>query len=448
MRAVGPLLGAALVGLALCGPAGAGVARAQGTPADSLGRFLHGLADSTDRYFGISAARPDTTGLDSALAWALANPSRYRPRSRLSATPTFAFDRADGPVWGGAAELGVYPIGVFHGGGRYAAGPNDWLWDAGWRRGFEGPSARWRAHVRGMNATDVVDRERGMSRLATVRALVYGSDSRHYYRRAGVEVGLQREATTWRAGVTYRDMVDRPLVTTTGWNLAHQALTTFENLPAARGRAREFTIAAAWRMPFVPVTAEIEHATSGTAIGSDFEYRRTRVSASGEFAIGRFAALVPQALYGRVADRLIPQAAFYMGGSHTLRSIETSSLGGAGLALARLDLIGAPDLLELAHLPHPAMFPVQGALFAATGAVWGDDPYGGPPRPGGDWPRRQAWLSEVGVSAIWQPGIPDPDHYFRIDYAIPLGPAHPEVTHWTVSYTRALDLVRPFQPHQ
>lgn len=432
--------------LALAMAVGAPPARAQETPPDSLGKFLRGLADSTDAYFGVSGARPDTAGLDSALAWSLAHPARRRFRTRLDWTPKFAFNRADGPVWGGQAALDVDRVGRFTGGAHWAAGPGTALWDAEWERTFLGPVAHWTARARGLRGTRVVDRERGLSRLATLRALIYGSDSRHYYRATGLDLRLEREAATWKAGVRYRDMVEKPLVTTTGWDLLHHELAVFDNLPAAAGRVREVTFEGSWRLPFAPVTTEVEHVTSGAGIDSDFEYRRTRVSASGEFPVGRVAALVPQGMYGRLYDRLVPQQAFYLGGTHTLRSMETSALGGAAMALARVDLIGAPDLLESAGIPHPAMFPIQGAIFFATGAVWGEDPYGGPERPGRDWPRREAWLSEAGFSLIWQPGIPDPLHYFRFDYTIPIGPERPEQTRWTLSYTRALDLVRPFTP--
>lgn len=421
-------------------------ARAQDAPPDSLGLFLRGLADSTDAYFGVSGARPDTAGLDSALAYALANPRRYRARRGFQLWPKFAFNRADGPTWGAASAFEADPYGRLSGGARWAAGADEWLWDARWQRNFVGPSAHWTAHARGLRGTRVVDRERGLSQLTTLRALIYGSDSRHYYRTEGIELRLEREATTWRAGVWYRDGVEGPLATTTGWNLARKELSVFDNIPVTHGRVREFTFDANWQVPFAPVTAEIEHSTSGAGIDSDLEYRRTRVNAAGEFAVGRFAALVPQVMYGRVYGRLEPQVAFYLGGAHTLRSMETSSLGGSGIALARLDLIGAPDLLALARIPHPAILPVQGAVFAATGAVWGDDPYGGPERPGTDWPRARQWLSEAGFSLIWQPGLPDPEGYFRFDYTVPIGPDRPAQTRWTVAYTRALDLIEPFTP--
>ena len=58
-----------------------------------------------------------------------------------------------------------------------------------------------------------------------------------------------------------------------------------------------------------------------------------------------------------------------------------------GCLIGRLELLGTADVLEALRAPHPAFLPIQLGAFAAAGAVWGADPYGGPPRPGGDWPR-------------------------------------------------------------
>jgi len=136
---------------------------------------------------------------------------------------------------------------------------------------------------------------------------------------------------------------------------------------------------------------------------------------------------VPTSLRSRSSnteDSRLPGAAgfFYLGGQHSLRSLTGDSRGGTGLALARLDVVESPDLLTLAHIPHPAMLPLQAGVFAASGAVWGADPYGGPSVPGLDWPRRQGWLSEAGASLIYQPGIPDPLWMLRLNVAWPLGP--------------------------
>jgi hypothetical protein len=110
------------------------------------------------------------------------------------------------------------------------------------------------------------------------------------------------------------------------------------------------------------------------------------------------------------------------------------------MAVGRLDLVAVPDLLALARIPHPDMFPMQGSIFLASGAAWGPDPYGGPPRRGIDWPNQEEWKSEAGFALHWQPGIPDPLSYFRFSFGFGLGANHENS--FTVTYTRPLDLFR------
>ena len=42
---------------------------------------------------------------------------------------------------------------------------------------------------------------------------------------------------------------------------------------------------------------------------------------------------------------------FYFGGSHTLRSVPANTRGGTGMAVARLDLIGTTDVLQILQDP-------------------------------------------------------------------------------------------------
>jgi len=147
---------------------------------------------------------------------------------------------------------------------------------------------------------------------------------------------------------------------------------------------------------------------------------------------------VPQFSYGRLTGDLPPQASFYLGGSGSLRSLHRDQRGGSGLALAKLDLIGAQDLLALLHIPHPEALPLQGALFAATGAGWGRDPYTGTVVPGGDWPDRRGWVSEAGASLLYNTALFPTLH---LSYAWPIGPG-PHEGRWTVWFARPLDLLR------
>jgi outer membrane protein assembly factor BamA len=197
----------------------------------------------------------------------------------------------------------------------------------------------------------------------------------------------------------------------------------------------DYTAAARW--PRLPLRTEIGYQTSSRRLGSDFEYRRLRAAAGLDLTLGRFASLVPQFSYGRLTGERLPQASFYLGGDGTLRSLHRNERGGSGLAFAKLDLIGAQDLLALLRIPHPAALPLQGALFAASGALWGLDPYSGTVVRGDGWPDRRDWVSEAGVSLLYSTAMFPTLH---CSYAWPIGPGRRE-GRWSVSFTRPLDLL-------
>jgi hypothetical protein len=421
------------------------VARAEGAPPDTaLGRFLEGLADSTDRYFGAAALPVDTTGLDSALVTGLVEAPRPR-RPGIGFMPSFGFNRVDGPVWGGSASIGRPRAPArLEASLRHAAGPNVWLGGGEWvaERDLRGRAVR--LTVAAGRATAVMDRDHTERRLATFRALFSGSDRRRYLRRDGWRATLGHESDAWRAGVGWSDQLERPLAVTTGWSLRRAGLEVPDNLAAWRGRAREVRYSAGVHLPGTPFDLDVTHATSGRRIGSDFEYRRTRVSLGADIGLGRWFSVVPQFEYGRLSGEPAPQAAFYLGGPTTLRVLPVAERGGTGLALARLDVVGLADVLALARIPHPAAFPVLLGGFVAAGATWGADPYGGSARPGVDLPHAADWVSEAGISILYQPGVPTPQDFVRFDHAWSLGRDGPE-PRFVVSYTRAIDLFEPLR---
>jgi len=434
-----------LVAAALASGPRASSAQAPAPYDSSLHRFLDSLADSTDRYFGLIAAPLDTAGLDSALAAGLERPWRGpRAASRFSYGPVYAFNRVDGTLWGGS-------IGLRNRGARwrvsgdlgYAAGSDTWLGGGELSAGFRRRETNWGLRITGGRRTQTMNRDFGERRLASIRALLWGGDRRNYLRRDGFTVAVAGSGTGWRAGVEYRDRLESPLAVTTRWNLRRNALAAGDNLAAAPGRAREVAFGGDVRIPGSPFHAQLTHQTADRALGSDFDYRRTRAALGGEVVAGSRVSFVPQLVYGRLGGDPVPQAAFFLGGSSSLRSLRGDSLGGTGVAIARLDVIGVDDLLALARIPHPVMFPIQGGVFAATGAVWGADPFRGPGTPDGGWPDRSAWRGEVGVSLLYRPGMPDEDAYLRVSRAWPVGP-HGGGARWSVSYTRALDLLRAF----
>lgn len=447
-RWIGAALG--LVGiLGLARPAAA-----QGP--DSVGTYLRSLADSTDRYFGAAAAPLDTAGLDSALAYGLTHPPKPKARSLMpSIGPWFTFDRAEGALYGGSLGWGEPEHGAGNLSGRwgYAAGPNDDRWairyrkqwhreEGGGRRGAR-ETPRWALDLQGGELRNTLDRDHQAHFFPTARALLNGSDYNHYFLREGVNVGLERSTSVWRVGGAYRNQVEHPLPTTTTWDLFRRPLVVVFNQAATNGRFGELLGEMGVRWPRWGLQAEGEVAGGAEALGSDFDYTRWRVALGMERPLGSIASLVPQLEYGRLTGDETPQASFYLGGSHSLRSIQSVTLGGTTKALGRLDLFIPHDLLRVAHIPHPAFLPLEAAAFGGIGAVSGTDPYGGPGRPGTGWPDQGTWHSEAGVGLLWRPGIPDPLHSFRLDCAWRLGADSGR--HFSASYTRPLDLFKPFE---
>ena len=437
----------AAAALLLAAALAAGAARAQAPAArdSALDGFLGRLSDSTDGYFGLSAAPTDTAGLDTVLT-----DTATRPRHRLRAglRPGYDFSRVDGNVWGltltlrderddpdrtGAGRLSgrlARAVGsrTTLGGVRYT----NRLWLA--RRPFD-------LDLWGGRRTARLDRDDDERALDFLRALLTGNDASQYLREEGLDGTLDHTRGPWRARVGWHDVLQSPLATTVTWNVFDEPLISPGNLAAARGRAREADYALGLRWPRVPLVTEVACQTSSRRLGSDFEYRRVRAAAALDLSLGRAAALVPQFAYGRLSGETIPQAAFYLGGSRTMRSLHRDERAGTGLAVARLELIGAADLLETLRLPGAEAFPLRGALFAATSAVWGRDPFTGEVRGGVDWPDRREWRSEVGGSLLFHSALVSPQALVRLSCAWAVGPGA-SGARWGLSVSRALDLLR------
>ena len=431
------------IALATALAAGSRPAAAQvpAAPDTSLDRFLGTFSDSTDRYFGVSAAPVDTAGLDTVLFDSAARPPR---RLQVGLAPGYDFNRVDGSTPGLSASLGVTPPepghtgwGKLAGGIARTSGPHATLGNVRYANRLWLDHQPFDLSLWGGRKTACLDRD-DEDLLRVVGALLSGGDWTQYYRSEGFEGSVAHRHGWWRASAGYRDVLQSPLRTTATWNLLDQDLQQPWNLAATRGRTHELEVAAAARWPRLPLHTEIRYQTSGRRLGSDFEYRRLLAAAGLDLTLGRFASLVPQFSYGRLTGDPLPQAAFYLGGRDLLRSLPRDQLGGTGMALAKLDLIGARDLLALLRIPHPAALPLQGALFAATGAIWGRDPYTGVVVPGGDWPARRDWVSEAGASLLYNSALFPTLH---LSYAWPIGP-DARAGRWSVSFTRPLDLLR------
>ena len=407
----------------------------------ALGQYLGGMSDSTTRYFGIAAEPTDTTGLDEVLD----DSERETGRATFGVMPAFAFNRVDGATPG--ASVTITPprrlhLGRLGGKFAYATGPQRALGGAEYQKLLHvGPHA-FSLSLGAARSTARMNRDHFGRYLDTWRALVWGGDAARYLRADGFVAGLEHDAGPWRASIGFRDVLERPLATTTTWNLLHRDLLVPDNLPAVRGRAQELSLDADWRWGRLPLRTEVQGWSAGHGLGGDFDYRRVRVATGAELTAGRTLAIVPQFAYGRLTGDTPPQAAFYLGGGNTMRSIETDALGGTTFALARLDAVLVPDVLTLLRVHHPATLPLQVAAFGALGAVAGPDPYGDAGTPAADWPDRAAWRSEAGASLLYATSLLGEGGFLRASVAWPLGPAAGHA-HVGFGVARGLDLLRP-----
>lgn len=385
-------------------------------PDTTLHQFLGTMSDSTDRYFGKSATPLDTTGLDSAAAYSSELPRRVR----FGFLPLFDFSRADGSTFGGGLKIEGPRSGRLTLRAAYAVGAEQWRGGAEFRRQQRRGGATWTIEGWGGRETAAMNRDYAEPYLDPARALTTGSDRSHYVRHDGWRASLERENNLWRAVIGVRDLLVSPLATTATWDLFHRDLIVTPNLPAAFGRAREVHLGAGTGLPVVPFRIEGDYWTSGPGLGSDFAYDRVRLALGGDITVGRWASVVPQVVWGFLNGAATSQESFYLGAGPTLVSVPRDALGGSSFGVAKLQVIGAGDLLGMLRIPHPALLYFQPGVFAATAAVGGTDPRGGPSRPGDRWPERSGWLSEAGVSLHYNPGVLGAT--LRFSEAWPLGP--------------------------
>ena len=428
-------------------------ARAEAPPADSLlHAYVRSMSDSTDAWFGATAAPVDTTGLDSALTAGLAKPrpgplwtgaGGGRRGMRLDWSPAVGFNRGDGAQLGAGVTLRSRRPGEISGRAQWTTGPHDLLGEGGWRVSW--PVARFKSQLAFRIAagrwSEAFDRDHYDPRLSSFRALLHGNDRHQYLRRDGFISSLRLGREAGFASIGWRDQLESALPYTTSWTLFGGDPKLGYITPATIGRARELGLQGNATLPGTRFRVDAAYWTSDPRLGSDFRYRRSRLVLGGDVSIGRHLALVPQATYGRLRGEALPQQAYFIGGVASLRTLERNELTGTGLAFARADLILVDDLRALLHLPLPAWLPLQSHLFAATGALWGRDAASGTAVPTGrNLPHRSEWLSEVGGGLSWRPGIPDPLAALRFEYAVPLG-ADTRNARFTVAFQRALNLL-------
>lgn len=442
MRRLIALLGA----LALSLP-GASSAQTPGASDSLMNAYMRTLSDSTDAWFGATVAPLDTAGLDSALAVGLANPGR-RARTitvrSIALAPAVGFNRVDG------ARLGLSAASRFVAGTRlrtwaqWANGPNDVLGEVTITRSWRVGTTRARVEL-GATAgrtTWALHRDTYEPWLSELAAFVNGDDHEHYLRQDGWSARARFVGPRNLAALTWRDQLESARTTTSTWTLFGDGPVVPQNDPAATGRVREANLALVTTLPGTRLRMAYNQWTSSPALGSAFDYRRLRVDMGGDVSIGDHLGLVSQVSYGRLHGEAVPQAAFVLGGVHSLRTLEADPESGTGAVFARSELVLVDDLRRVLRLPLPAWMPLQFGANIATGAIW-DHEIGRRFRSDGrDVPDPRDWRSEAGVSLMWRTGIPDPSSRARLECSWPIGVDDRTVT-WTVSYQRLLDLLPP-----
>ena len=445
-RALVPALGIA-AGLLLA----AAAARAEEAPGDSLlHAYVRSMRDSTDAWFGATAAPLDTAGLDSALAAGLRRPpgahARRGPRKlSFGWGPALGFNRADGGQLGASASLDLPRFPGLSGRLQYTTGTHDALgegaWTGSWR--VDALAARLGLKLAAGRYTLAFDRDYYEPILTSLNAFLAAEDRHHYLRRDGFISSLRLSAQPGFVTVAWRDQLESSLPYTTDWFLfGHGPVLPF-NDTASFGRVRELALGGELTIPGTRFRVNAMHWTTDPRMGSDRLYRRTRLTAGGDVSLGRHLSLVPQATYGLLRGETPPQEAFFLGGVANVRTLKRNELAGAGRAYGRLDLILVDELGRPLHLPIPAHLPLQMGLFAASGAVWGRDPVTGDAAPTTrTLPHADEFLSEVGAGLMLRFGIPNPLTALRFELALPLGPARGG-TAYAVAFQEPMNLLTP-----
>jgi hypothetical protein len=442
--------GALIVAAVLLAPAAARAdSHADDAPGDSLlNAYVHSMRDSTDAWFGSTAAPVDTAGLDSALAAGLIKPRKGRhvtgPR-KLSFDwgPALGFNRVDGGQLGASLALGTPRVRGLSGRMQYTTGTHDLLGEGAWAPswGIDALRSRLGLRLAAGRYTLAFDRDYYEPILTSINALVAADDRHQYLRRDGFIGSMRLSAESGFLLAGWRDQLESSLPYTTSWFLFGHGPTFPFNDAATFGRVRELTLGGDATVPGTRFRVNAMYWTSDPSLGSDMLYRRTRLSAGGDVSLGRHLSLVPQATYGLLRGQTPPQEAFYLGGPANVRTLKRNELVGAGRAYGRLDLILVDEIGRALHLPIPGQLPLQLGVFAGSGAVWGRDPKTGDAVPTSrTLPHRDEFLSEAGAGLMWRLGVPNPLTSVRVEVAYPIGPDGRRAA-YTVSLSEPLNLL-------
>jgi len=422
-------------------------ARAAAAPRDTtIEGYVRSMADSTDRFFGLTAQPSDTTGLDSLRGYYLAHPNASRRAGRsLELMPLVTFNRVLGLTPGAEAAVGFAERGGHvSAAAQWAPGPDLWLGDGAYQKRWTDPleTRTWELLLRAGRDAASLDRDDDSPGLSPLRALLTGGDRTMYKRLDGGRVSFERTTPGWSAGLGARDQLESPMATTATWTIGRHALAVTDNTPATPARVHE---AGAWgslRLPWLPLRLQAHAWRGGGGLGGDASYTRLRATLGGGIALGRHLTLAPQADYGRLHGDVLPQEAFYVGGT-TLYTVPQGALQGTGRALARAELLLVDPVQRLLGLEKQPLFPIQLGAFGGLASRWGDDPVTGAAElTSRDWPHRTDWLGEAGVSVMYRPGVPDPLTFVKVSFARPIGPDDRAAV-IAVTFIRTLNFLQP-----
>jgi hypothetical protein len=445
---------AAGVGLALALVLGGPPARAQApapmpAPADSLSRFLEGLHDSTDAWFGEPTVAFDTTGLDTLVAGALSRPPLpMRRPGRASTYPVLGFHRALGATVGAGHRRGSPSFGVLDLRGSYATKAKLGRYAFAWRRTLWSPGGPLPSFLAlrpgriGERTRLDFDARYARENLAFMPehadpdygafgALLSGSGAQSIYEARGASAGLTLWTGDWRLGAGVRDAREKPLPVTTRFSLLGEEADVAANTQAEPDRFTEpYANVAFFRRDWE--LGGVVHARGG---GGDRWRLRSALGKS--LRLGKHLKLTTQVEAGAAAARAPRQRRFELGGALAIPSLPYGRGGTDHLLLGRSELVASPDVLAALGVPHPAWLVLQPSLFVDYGNAW-DDAAGrdvvlsSPPGAG--------WRGAAGGGFAWKLGVPEPDVTMRLWMSWPLGPRS-GVAQFNMSVGRTFELL-------
>jgi hypothetical protein len=387
-------------------------ASSAGTDDDPLAPFLRDLADSTDAYFGRSAAPFDTTGNDSLIRVFGSEPpvpgeARHR-KAGIRMSPVIGFHRATGQVVGldvATKDLELSRIdarlscGLSNKEGRYRLDARRAiaLIDSGGGRGGLRIEAAY------SRETLPFAPEHASPLQSEVGAFFTGRDRQDVFERRCGSLGLSLTASDFTAGA--------------GWRFGRD-----QSMP----RATRFTLWGADRaVPLVTPATEGYFSEGFSEFSSDFRHLprlgaqttyagrdrwRSRIAAAEDFDPFGFK-LNLQMEVGAAAAKGPSQDRFELGGPYAVPSMGYGDESGNRLAFGKIELAHGLDLLKALRIPHPSMVVLHPAVFMQEGAAWTASD--------GRWavPPDESWRAAAGISLLHLPGIISPSTYVRMQMA-------------------------------